>query len=79
MTATYSLLERVHTPADLRRLPRAELRQLATDHYFLLRGDDAQRIIQLAHFYAAAGKNFFGINSIFTGRTDKNGHIIYGA
>ncbi len=31
MTATYSLLERVHTPADLRRLPRAELRQLATE------------------------------------------------
>jgi 1-deoxy-D-xylulose-5-phosphate synthase len=31
MTATYPLLERVHTPADLRRLPRAELRQLATE------------------------------------------------
>ena len=31
MTATYPLLDRVHTPADLRRLARGELRQLATE------------------------------------------------
>ncbi|MFM2120411.1 MAG: hypothetical protein RL722_1879 [Pseudomonadota bacterium] len=31
MTASYPLLERVHTPADLRRLARGELRQLATE------------------------------------------------